>query len=261
MNIFGRVAEVMIAGHVFKSPPLTIEFELPFASGVSADVGYVRIYNLSDQTTAQLEENAPVVVQAGYEGDIGTAALGTVEDISTKWEGVDKVTTVLIGDGTDKWLTARVNRTWREGAKASEVASDIIGLLGLSVGKIDLPEDVTYPRGRAISMPAKEALEGIAEDCGARLHVTRQAVYLVPPDRHETVGVVLTADTGLLDSPEPVSDPPGSYRVRTLLQHRITTDAMVEVRSRTANGEFRVDHGRHKGDQGEHVTIATVVPV
>lgn len=260
MTTFGRVTEVTIAGMVFKSPPLTIQFEAPFGAGVSADVTNVRIFNLSDETTAKIELGDPVVIRAGYEGDVGTVAVGTVEDATTKWEGIDKVTTLLVGDGTAEWLTARINRTWREGVKASEVARDIIGLLGLSIGRIQLPDDVTYPRGRSFSMPAKEALEGIAEDCGARLHVTRQAVYLVPPDHREEVGVVLTADTGLLDSPEPVSDAPGAYRIRTLLQHRITTDAMVEIRSRTANGEFRVEQGLHRGGN-EHVTIATVVPV
>lgn len=258
--MFGRISEVVIAGMVFKSPPLTIEFDAPFGSG-SAQVANVRLFNLSDETVAQIERGAPVIIRAGYEGDVGAVFVGTVEDASTKWEGIDKTTTVLVGDGTDRWLTARVNRTWRQGAKASEVARDIIGLLGLSVGRIQLPNDVTYPSGVTFSTSAKSALEVIAEDTGARLHVTRQAVYLVPPDRFERVGVVLTAGTGLLESPEPVSDAWGAYRIRTLLQHRITTDSLVEIRSRTAVGEFRVSEGRHKSGPGEHVTIATVVPV
>lgn len=258
--MLGRVTEVVIMGMVFRSPSLTIEFDIPFGSTRAAGVGHVRIFNLSNETTAKIERGAPVVVKAGYGDDIGTVGVGTVERVTTKWEGVDKVTTVLVGDGTDKWLTARVNRTWRQGVRASEVARDIIGILGLNVGRIELPNDVVYPSGVTHSTSAKTALEAIAEDTGARLHVTRQAVYLVPPDRYERVGVVLTADTGLLDSPEPVTDAPGAYRIRTLLQHRITTDSLVEIRSRMVNGEFRVQEGRHKGGS-EHVTIATVVPL
>lgn len=260
MSLFGRVTEVVIAGTVLRSPPLTIEFDLPFGNG-SAQVGDVRIYNLSDQTIAKLEPNMPIIVRAGYENDVGTVFVGTLEEATTRWEGIDKVTTLLIGDGTDRWLSARVNRTWRQGVKASEVARDIIGLLGLSVGRLQLPNDVTYPSGITFSTSAKAALETIAADTGARLHVTRQAVYLVPPDRYERIGVVLTAETGLLDSPEPVTEAPGAYRIQTLLHHRITTDSLVEIRSRTANGEFRVRDGRHKSGSGEHVTIATVVPL
>lgn len=264
MSTFGRIVEVVIGDMVIQSPPLTIEIDVPFSDGSdghAADVSTVRFYNLSDESVAKIEEGTPVVVRAGYEGDVGTVAVGTIEDASTKWDGVDKVTTLLVGDGTDMWLTRRVNRTWRAGVKASEVARDIVGLLGLSVGRIDLPDDVSYPRGRSLSTSAKAALEGIAEDTGARLHVTRQAVYLVPPRRHDRIGVVLSSDTGLLDSPEPLSDPPGAYQVRMLLQHRIVPDAMVEMRSRTANGEFRVQSGRHQSGLSEHVTIATVVPV
>lgn len=260
--MYGRRTEVVIAGMVFTAPPLTIEFDIPFGSTGTAEVGHVRIFNLSDETLAKIERDAPVVVRAGYEGDVGTIGVGTVESATTKWEGVDKSTTILVGDGTDKWLTARVNRTWRQGVRASEVARDIINLLGLNVGRIELPRDIVYPSGVTHSTSAATALQVIAEDTGARLHVTHQAVYLVPPDRYERVGVVLTAETGLLDSPEPLTDAatPGAYRIRTLLNHRITTDSLVEIRSRTANGEFRVQDGRHKGGS-EHVTIATVVPL
>jgi len=260
MSTFGRVTELTVAGMLFRSPPLTIEFDLPFSDSPSANVGNVKIYNLSDETVAKMSRDAPVVVQAGYEGDVGTVAIGTIEEVTTKWQGVDKVTTLLVGDGTAQWLTARVNKTWREGVKASEVARDIIGLLGLSVGRIELPEDVVYPSGCTFSTGAKTALEVLAEDCGAKLHVTRQAVYLLPPEATERVGVLWTAETGLLDSPEPSSQRPGAFRVRALLQHLVTTDSMVEIRSRTASGNFRVVEGRHRSSTKEHVTEALVVP-
>ena len=261
MSTFGRIVKVTVAGLLFESPPFTVEFELPFSDGSEADVSNIKLYNLSDETTKKIAKGDPVVVQAGYEGDVGTVALGTIEEATTAWQGVDKITTLLVGDGTNQWLTARVNRTWRQGVKASEIAKDIIDLLGLSVGQLKLPNDAAYPSGKTFATGAKTALEEIARDCGAKLHVTRQAIYLVPPDRFERVGVVLTADTGLLDSPEPVTKPEGGYKIRTLLQHRITTDAMVEIRSRTANGQFRVIEGRHRSSMKEHVTEATVVPV
>lgn len=261
MTTFGRVTEVTIAGRLFRSPELTIEFDLPFSESSAANVGEVRLYNLSERTVQALQVGAPVIVQAGYQGDVGTVALGTASEVSTSWEGVDKVTKIVLGDGTAQWLTARVNRTWRQGVRASEVARDIIGLLGLRVGRIQLPTDVQYPTGKAFATSAKAALEEIAADCGAKLHVTREAVYLVPPGNWQRVGVFLSAETGLIESPQPSSQQPGAYRIRTLLQHRITTDAMVEIESRTARGQFRVVEGRHRSTQQEHITEALVVPV
>lgn len=261
MSTFGRVIEVTIGGRLFRSPELTIEFDLPFSENSAANVGEVRIYNLAEETVKALEAGAPVVVQAGYQGDVGTVFVGTASEISTSWEGVDKVTAVVIGDGAAQWLTARVNKTWRQGVRASEVARDIIGLLGLRVGRIQLPSDITYLTGKTFATSAKAALEEIAADTGAKLHVTREAVYLVPPGNWRRVGVFLSAETGLIESPQPSSQRPGAYRIRTLLQHRITTDAMLEIDSRTAKGQFRVVDGRHKSSIQEHVTEALVVPV
>lgn len=261
MSTFGRVIEVAMAGKLFTSPPLTIELDLPFSESSAANVGEIKLYNLSEKTVQSLGEGIPVVVQAGYEGDVGTVALGTASQVSTAWQGVDKVTTVVLGDGTSQWLTARVNKTWRQGVRASEVARDVIGLLGLRLGRIELPNDVRYPTGKSFSTAAKAALEEIAADTGAKLHVTREAVYLVPPGAWRRVGVVLSAETGLVESPQPSTQRPGAYRIRCLLQHRISTDSMAEIRSRTAKGEFRVVEGRHKSTVQEHVTEALVVPV
>lgn len=261
MSTFGRVIEVTVGGKLFASPPLTIEFDLPFSESSAANVGEVKIYNLAEKTVKTLEVDAPVVVQAGYEGDVGTVAVGTASEVSTSWVGVDKVTTIVVGDGAAKWLSARVNRSWRQGVRASHVARDIIDLLGLRLGRLQLPYDVQYPTGKAFSTSAKAALEEIAADTGAKLHVTREAIYLVPPGDWQRIGVYLSAETGLIESPQPSSQKPGAYRIRTLLQHRITTDTMVEIESRTARGQYRVAEGRHKSSLQEHVTEALVVPV
>ena len=47
MSTFGRVIEVTAAGQLFTSPPLTIEFDLPFSESSAANVGEVKLYNLA----------------------------------------------------------------------------------------------------------------------------------------------------------------------------------------------------------------------
>lgn len=260
MSTFGRITRVNVAGLRITSPPLSIEFDMPFSDSADGNVGMIKVLNLSDQTIARISVGTPIVLEAGYQGDVGTVAVGTVEEATTAWEGIDKITTLVVGDGTSYWLTAWVNQSWRAGVRASEIARDIIGALGLNVGRIQLPNDATYPSGKVFSTSAKAALEEIAADTGAKLHVTRQAVYLVPPGHFEQVGVFLSADTGLLESPQPSTERPEAYRVRMLLQHRITTDSLIEIASRTATGRFRVVSGRHKSSVQEHVTEVLVVP-
>ena len=64
MSTFGRVTEVTIAGRMFASPDLTIEFDLPFSESSAANVGEVRIYNLSERTIQMLQQGAPAVPSA-----------------------------------------------------------------------------------------------------------------------------------------------------------------------------------------------------
>src|SRR5690606_31787757 len=128
-------------------------------------------------------------------------------------------------------------------------------------GRIQLPDDVRYPAGHVFATSAKAALEEIAADTGAKRHITPEAVYLVPHGNRQRVGVFLSAQPGRIDRPQPSTERPAAYRRRTLRQHRNTTDAMVGIESRTANGQFRVVEGRHKSSLQEHVTEALVVPV
>lgn len=261
MSTFGRVIEVQIGSRVIVSPPLTIEIDIPFSEGSDGNVANVKLYNLGSDSLAACEKGQSVSVRCGYQRDVGMVTFGVIAEAVTQLEGADRVTTLTIGDGTDKWLSRQVNRSWSPGTKASQIVNDLVGMLGLDVGQIRLPDDVTYPNGRTLSQPIKTALEEIAKDTGAKLHVTNGAVYMVPPQQTQHELIVLSAKTGLLDRPYRDSSHEDGYRVKTLLQHRITTDSLVEIESSAVSGRFRVAEGRHISDESEHVTECVVVPV
>lgn len=261
MTTFGRVIEVQIRSKVFQSPPLTIEIDVPFSDSSDANVANVQLMNLSQESIAVCEQDSPVAIRAGYRGDTGIIALGVIEEVVTQIEGANKVTTLTVGDGTDKWLSRRVNRSWSPGVKASQIVNDLVSLLGLDIGEIDLSTDVTYPSGRTFSTAIKVALEELAVDTGAKLHIRNGAVFVTPQGRTQRELIVLSADTGLLDTPYRDSTRVDAYRVKMLLQHRITTDSLVEIQSSAVSGRFRVAEGRHVSDSGEHVTECVVVPV
>ncbi|NLU42213.1 MAG: hypothetical protein GXX08_08415 [Firmicutes bacterium] len=261
MTTFGRVTEIQIGSRVIASPPLTIEFDIPFDDGSDGNVASVKLYNLGPDSLAVCETGQPIAVRSGYQNDIGLVTFGVIAEAVTQLEAADRVTTLTIGDGTDKWLTRYVNRSWSPGTKASQIVNDLVAVLGLDVGEIRLPEDVVYPNGRTLSTAIKTALEEIAKDTGAKLHVTNGAVYMVPPQQAQHEVIVLNARTGLLDRPYRDSTYEDAYRIKTLLQHRITTDSVVEIESEAVSGRFRVAEGRHVSDSGEHITECVVVPL
>jgi hypothetical protein len=70
-------------------------------------------------------------------------------------------------------------------------------------------------------------------------------------------------DTGLLSTPSQFeeTDKKGSYdvlmkgyKLRTLLQHRITTCSIVNIKSKSANGKYRAYKGKHILDANDFYT-------
>ena len=108
-------AEVLVAGKKFTKDDFEIDFLVNFDDDPEPNISNVMIYNLSDTTIALLKKGENVILNAGYEGDVGTILLGTIDKPETTWEGIDKVTKLTVGEGSEKWLTSYVNRSYAPG--------------------------------------------------------------------------------------------------------------------------------------------------
>ena len=73
------------------------------------------------------------------------------------------------------------------------------------MGQLKLPNDVAYPSGKTFATGAKTALEEIARTVGGKSSGDLASNIPVPRTGLSGWVYVLTADTGLLDSPEPVT--------------------------------------------------------
>lgn len=277
--LFGRVTEVIVSDRNFSGNDFTIDFDIPFDDEAEANIAEVKIYNLSNETITRLIKGEKIIINAGYSGDTGTILAGLVYLPKSVWSGVDRITTLQCLDGTDSWFSMAVKKSYNPGTTGKLILEDLLGMTGLQIGAFALPVNHVYRSGKTIKGKLKDAIKEIAKACGAKAHVTRGKVFIRPKDEGDNIGFILNADSGLVGSPTPLEkevetgkkDADGNaekvkrrgWAVRTLLNHRITTDALLQITSRTANGVFRVESGKHTGQGagGAYYTEMEVFPV
>lgn len=269
MKAFGRRVYFITEERTLKYPPsldngLEIEFEINFDEDSDGNVGHIRFFNLMDKTIQKLKKDTPFVLKAGYKDDYGNILPGVISSQRTKWDGSDKLTEIIVGDETNEWLQTTINKTWKANITAKRVAEDIIETSGLNVGEINLNNPKKYAKGKTFSTLRKTALEEIVKDTESKLHVARGRVYIRPKEKGMQEVVLLNKDTGLISSPQEASegeDETEKYKFESLLNYRIYTDTIVKIKSKTANGLYRVKNGKHLKSGGDYITEGVVEAV
>lgn len=295
-NLFMRKTTFLVGGREI-TDPLTIKFSVPFGDNDKVDTIDIQIYNLKDETINSISINQVAILSAGYVDDNGVIFSGTLKKKETKWEGLDKITTFKCIDCTLDYTRGVVKRTYGRNTPASLILRELARDAGLTIGDIDLPVDFIYRSGKALNGKIKFLVSEIAKDCKAKLHINKGRMYVRDQSKGDKLGLDISKETGLIDQPEeieeevktenkaekkkekneksdkkndgkkPVSKPVKKklkgYKIKLLLNHKITTDVIIKLTSRKVSGVFRVSKGEHKGDTSgtEYYTECEVVPV
>lgn len=246
-------AEILVAGKKFIKDDFEIDFLVNFDDDPEPNISHVMIYNLSDTTIALLKKGENIILNAGYQGDVGTILLGTIEKQETGWEGIDKVTKLTIGEGSEQWLKEYVNKSYAPGITSKAILADLAGMFGMELGELKLVNNLTYARGRSVSGMLQSVIRQVVAETGSKFHISQGKILIRPWEAGTETGFLLNSDTGLIESPQPFEEENNGkkvsgYRVRMLLNHRITVDSILQIESKTSNGTFRVRKGSHSGD-------------
>jgi len=254
MKFWKQKVELIAGGKKYTNDDFEIDFTVEFGDSDDPDISEVIIYNLSNQTISEIKSKAGVILNAGYDGDVGNILTGKIEKQETVWEGVDKATRLYVGDGSIEWGVKKANKTYQAGSTSKYIINDLAKQLGLEIGEIKLVKNVTYKKGRTITTQLQQALRSIVKDTGSRMFIDKGKLYVRPPSKGTVTGFLLSADTGLIESPQVTEeeDKKGKkiikYNIRCLLNHRITTDSIIQVKSKTINGNYKVKKGKYYGD-------------
>lgn len=254
-----RKAQLLIAGMSIDNPPFRVDFRVDFDNKPEPNTAEIKVYNMSQDTLTRIRKNMPIILNAGYESSMGTIFAGDTLRVRTEWEGVNKITKITAGDGMFAWIESEVSKTFKSGIKASQVIRDIVAGFGLEIGEIVLAHDVTYHNGKVVHGKLQQVLQEIVDDCQSKLTIINGVVIIRPPAAGTQTGFLLNKETGLIGSPAYIDSDDADFSLECLLNHRITADSLIRIESRTANGNFRVVKGSHRGNDQGWVTQMEVV--
>lgn len=284
-KMFGRIIKVSINNQItFSNDDLEIRFEVPFDDDPKPNDSKIQIFNLSSNTLNRIKKNEVCTLQAGYKGDYGILSSGKITRIYTEEDGVDKITTIFVREGEDlshKKITSKyadpaekykegkkkgqskeqaMKISFKKGTDAKTIIQKLCSALEIKLAQLELPKNVIYPKGLVVTGNLENKLEEVVKDCKASLYYRRgkmviRSILLGTDERF-----VLNENTGLMGSPERFDDDSGKgYKVKCLLQHRITTASIIQVESRTTNGKYRARKGIHICNGNEFLTDVEVI--
>lgn len=241
------------------------DFEVPFYDSDELTTASITITNLNATSRAGIVKNQVVILNAGYEGDVGALFVGQVASVSHKQSGTEWQTKITATAALSQWLNAQVNKTYEAGSMAQDIVRDLLNIFGLEIGMCQLVENTIYPRGRVCTGKLKDVLtEIVVNECKSRLLIRANQIIINNPADGVNIGYFLTPESGLLmysddsDSTE-ISNPQTSgdaekkaeeektWKRQCLLNYRLGPGDIVQIQSRELNGRFQIVSGKHKG--------------
>ena len=203
MKFWKRQATLQIGSKRFGMDDLYFKFTVPFEDSEKLGTATIEAYNLSPATRNSIKKGMPIILNAGYEGDIGAIFTGKVSQVSDKHSGTEVITTIAAAEALEEWLSKEVNKTYTAGSKASAIVKDLLNIFGLEVGTMELAVDKEYPRGKVCKGKVKNVLtEIVTSDCKSRFLIRNGIVTINDPKTGTKTGYVLSAESGLLQATE-----------------------------------------------------------
>lgn len=267
MAFWIREATLQIGANKYTLEELTFSFEIPFEDSEELTTATITATNLSENTRNNIKKGDAVIVNAGYDGDVGCLFVGQIAGLSHKYSTPDWTTKITATVALEEWLTSQVNKTYKQSIDAEAMLTDLLNIFGLEVGAFELTTNKTYPRGRVCRGKLKDVLkEIVVSDCKSRLLIRPTGQLIInKTDSGVNMGYLLSPETGLLRSTDeneviPIetdlttqtatADKEENTKTRSsLLNYHIGPADVVKLQSCDLNGDFMVVRGRHIGSK------------
>lgn len=267
---YGRYLKVTVDDMIFNLNDIFIRAWVKFDDDAKPNETRVEITNLSNKTVSRFKRGHKLTVDAGYKSDHGVLSVGTIYKVYDRWSGTDRITTLYALEGDD-YSRIKVNKSnatkkyevkdgkrvlaknqplaisFKKNTKGSTIINKLIQVLGMKVeGKIELKRDKLYKKGYSCTQIILNDLEQVIRDCGSIIYHRRGKIVIRPLNRGVDERFTISDSTGLIGSPNvTVEKGEESVKVRCLLQHRITTCSIINIKSRFVNGRYRAFKGEH----------------
>lgn len=247
MANFGRVIEFMTGNMLFSSTNYAIEGTVPFDADMLPNESEIKIFNLADETIAKIKRKSVAAVNAGYKGDVGLILNGWISKVRTRWEGVDKITTINVLDSEDLSKRGVKEAAYAKGTTASYIMKDLARVIGMPIAQMELTKDIKYTDGYTVKGKATDLIADVAKECQTSAYINKGKLYIRNLRRIAGSDLFgLSAKTGLIGTPSLFeSDGASGYQVKSQLQYRITTASGIDLTSTVFTGRLYVRSGTH----------------
>jgi len=160
-----------------------IHFSLPFSSDPTPNVCTVSIFNLTKKTRDKFKKKCHVKIEVGYGSDIGVLTEGHINKIPPlQWSGVDSEFSFTFIEGTDYSKLKDVSITFKKGASAHTVISEVAKKAKIPLKSIKLQVPKTFKKGYVAEGQPLELIEEVAKKCGSVLRIVRGKYRIIYDD-------------------------------------------------------------------------------
>ncbi len=264
---FGRRARIQIDDVVVDSAPAgdekgpRIAFKIEKTLEPKPNKLEANIYNLAKKTRDRITKpKVSVTLEAGYKTDIGLLFKGDLRKVWDTHERPEVVTKLSSGDGDASLRGARFNESFGPNTKISDILLKMVDKLGVNaqaakdrIRRGDFRGSLKeFANGFTYSGPLQAEFEKRMRDAGLGWSIQNgELLVLGDKETKQTRAVVLNASSGLLGSPERVTNDkqhPHAWKFRFMLTAAVTCGVKVVLDSLEFKGTLRVHKITHQGD-------------
>lgn len=231
----------------------------------TSNSGEIEVYNLPEDALQVLSQDYPVaILRVGYEGkDLVTILKGEVISVSTRKQGAEKVTQILIGSGYVPLNHQTIEQVVPAGKSVKEVITTLQKeMKGVSKGVFsgfNIQNKVLY--GYSMSGTARETLDNICKTYHLDYNIDDNILYVFDKsgtiDENYALAPVINESSGLIDLPyesrvavgkaKKSIDNKGGVHFQCLLNPTLVAGSIVRIESPTITGWFKISDLRHYG--------------
>lgn len=240
---------------------LEIHFDTAFSNEPAPNLTTISIFNLSESSRKKIKKGAKVTLKAGYVGDVGLLSSGSINAVlPVTYDGTTKEASFTFLEGVDYANKKEINMTFGKKSNAKSMIKKIAKKAKIPISKIQLKKNKIYKKGYTADGDPLSVLQEIVEACKSSMYFRRGKLIIRDIKKGDDERFVLQQSSGLISYPQRFEDDTvKGWSVQSLLQHRITTASIIQIKSKYVNGKFRVRSGTHSYDGSSFVTNCEVV--
>lgn len=259
-RLYGRTCTIVVDD--LRVTGLRVTFKVSKSLKKEPNTLDLKVYNLSADTRSRMQRTgAKVLLVAGYVDNAAVIFAGDARRIDHAPDGADMVTSIDCGDGEQAYRFARFSKSFAPGAPISEVITAASKALGINAGNLSeqlaagpyQKDSRAFAHGYTAHGRASAELDRLLTAYGLSWSIQDGALQVLRGAQPaQGSAVLLTSTTGLVGSPSfTTPEKPGApvrLRFKALLQPTIRCGGVIDVRSLTVRGQFRVESLSYAGD-------------